>query len=196
MALDLDRRAISELVQSMAESDLQGANVEAILARNDELPLPSETLNEDEARKEETSKDLHMLISEMKVPQKIKLALFGNQMARAILIRDNSCRQVPLFVLQNPRITEGEIEEIARNTNVDEQVLRVIANNPKWMKGYAIKTALVSNPRVPLAISLHWIKHLQDKDLKKLAQSKNIPQALATHCRKMIDTKKVAQSKG
>lgn len=190
--VELDEKSITAIAGDLADVELDTTTIADIVGGRDNIVLPAELANT-EKEKEATTKDLHALIGEMSVPQKIKLAIFGNKLARAILIRDNSCRQIPLFVLQNPRITESEIEDIAKSTSVDEQILRNIANSSQWMKNYSVKLAIVSNPRVPLAVSLHWLKYLQDKDLRKLSQSKNIPQALATNCRKIIEAKQQAQ---
>ena len=55
------------------------------------------------------------------------------------------------------------------------------------MKIYPIKVALVSNPKTPLDISVKWLKHIKDKELRILAKSKNIPSALVNQCRKLLE---------
>lgn len=69
-------------------------------------------------------------------------------------------------------------------------MLRGIGNNASWMKAYALKHAIVSNPKTPIDIALRWLKHLQDKDLGRLAKSKNISQIVATQSRKLFEKRR------
>lgn len=162
--------------------------VRKVLAGQDNFALPRELVEDREGSAADRSEDspLYLALREMSVPQKIKLALFGNQTARALLVRDRN-KQVQQFVLQNGRITENEVTEFARNTNLSDVIYRGIAANQSWMKSYAVKVNLVSNPRVPIDISLKLVRYLHPGDLKKLAKSKGIPQVLASQCQKMID---------
>ena len=148
---------------------------------NDPTPLDKELIEE-----KEESKNLAVLIGDMKLGKKIKLAMLGNMSARAILIKQNS-RQVREAVIKNPRITDAEILEFARNSNLDQHVFKMIAKNSTWMKSYNIKCAMVSNPKTPISISMRWIKFLKDKELRNLSKSKSIPSALATQVRKLVE---------
>ena len=160
------------------------AQVEVIRSGQDAVVVPAELLKEspDSAK----SQSMAELIRAMKGPQKIKLAMFGNRTVRSLLIRD-SIRQIPLFVLQNAKLTEDEVAEFSRNSNLDESVLREIANNPQWMKSYQIKLNIVSNPRVPLDLSLRWLKFIQERDLRILSRSKNVPSVIANQSRKLLE---------
>ena len=135
------------------------------------------------------SDNLYKMVKDATIPQKIKLAMFGNMAVRGMLIRDTN-RMIPQFVLQNPRISDNEINEFARNTNLDEAVLREIGNNSTWMKSYINKLNLCFNPKVPVDISMKWIKHLSVGDLAKLGKSKNVPQLIATQSRKLADQRR------
>jgi hypothetical protein len=116
------------------------------------------------------------------------MALLGNQIARAILIRDTN-RQIAQFVLSNPRITDTEILEFSKNANLDESVLRSIATCEEWMKHYSVKLGILSNPKTPVDISIKWIKYLQSKDLRGLAKSRGVPQVIVSQCRKLLETR-------
>jgi len=129
---------------------------------------------------------IHMLIREMSIPEKMKTALLGGRTARSLLVRDNN-KQIPPLVLRNPRLTENEVLEYAKNTDLDEGVHRIIAQSGQWMKAYGIKLAIVFNPKVSPALSLRWLKHLRDQDLRRLSKSKNIPQVVSVHGRKILE---------
>jgi hypothetical protein len=185
--LDTDR--LFDLLFS--ESDEQ--TVEALAAlRNgtDNIELPADLTDEDGVPADAAkSENLYKLVKDATMPQKIKLAMFGNQAVRNMLIRDTN-RLVPQFVLQNPRLTDAEINEFARNKDLDEAVLREIGNNTSWMKNYTVKMSICFNPKVPVDVSMRWIKHLTTADLAKLGKSKNVPQVIATQGRKLADQRR------
>ncbi len=148
-----------------------------------------ELIKEQSAAVEGDNENLYKLINDMTMPQKLKLAMLGNKSARSILIRDSNT-QISQAVLGNNRLTETEVIEFSRNTNLDDSIFRIIARNGTWLKLYDIKYNLVANPKVPVDISLQLIKHLHAKDLEKLAKSKNVPQVIASQCRKLSQRRK------
>ncbi len=156
--------------------------VRKIFAGEDDIEIPKEFLAEPAEGEEQGN--LYSVINDMGIPQKIKLAMFGNKLARAILIRDTN-RQVSMVVLQNPGVGEGEVLDFLRNPNLDDQIHRSIVRNGSWMKNYEMKVAVVSNPKIPIDIALKYVKYLNNKDLKNLSKSKNIPQVIATQCKKI-----------
>lgn len=145
--------------------------------------LPDKLMNEgDESGRNDDN--LYKLVNDMSIPQKIKLALLGNKTARGMMIKESN-RMISLTVLDNGKLTEQEVVDFAKNKNLDEGVFRKIARNTAWMKNYEIKYNLVSNPRMPIDLSMKWIRYLQTKDLKTLGKSRNIPQVIARACLKI-----------
>ena len=129
---------------------------------------------------------IRVQIGKMSVPEKVKAALLGNATCRGLLIRDPN-RMVQLVVLQNPRMTPGEIEEFSKNANLSDAVLRAIADNKNHIKSYTVKFHLVTNPKTPIDVSLKWLPHLRTGELRKIAKSKNLPQVVATGARKRLE---------
>jgi len=135
-------------------------------------------------------RDLRSKLPTMRIPDKIKLALFGNALCRVLLVQDPS-RIVQSAVLKSPRIKEGEVEAFAKNPNVPELVLREISKNRNWMKSYAVKFSLVANPKTAGDIALKWLHFLVKADLRKIANSKNLSQLVTVNARKLLaDTEK------
>jgi|SRR4051812_5487539 hypothetical protein len=116
-------------------------------------------------------------INKMTVGERIKLAFLGNKEERSILIRDGS-RVVYSAVLASPKLSEQEVETIASLKNVQEQVLRELARNRKFVKSMVVVKNLVNNPRCPVDISLNFIKMLSPLDLKNLSMNKNVSEML------------------
>ena len=129
--------------------------------------------------------DLRARLAEMSIPGRIKLALFGNAICRALLIRDGN-KLIPLFVLKNPKITLKEVEEFARNPHLADFVLRSIADSRTYMKSTQIRYNIVTNPKTPQDIALKWLRYLQAHEIKKIAKSKNLPQLIATTAKKLV----------
>ena len=178
------------LLEQTDDSDIKRA-LEELRAGGEGVIIPEQLIedaNEETQDEDAKTETLTEFLRSASIPQRIKLALLGNQTARSFLIRDAN-RQIAMFVLENPRITDNEIQDFSRNTNLDEGIFRKIAQNQQWMRNYSVKQSLVSNPKTPVDVSLRWLKFLNDKDLRLLAKSKNIPQVIGAQARKILETK-------
>ncbi len=127
----------------------------------------------------------------MSAPEKMKLALVGTHEERLTLIRDPN-KTVASAVLQSPNLSDQEIEIFASMKNVNEELLRLIAGNRKFMKNYQVARGLVNNPRTPIDISLPLVNRLYDRDLKDLAVNKNVPDVLRTMAIKAVKQRQEA----
>jgi hypothetical protein len=146
--------------------------------------LPSELREETEEVKKREG-DIRSRIRDMKLPQKMKLAMFGNSVCRSLLIFDAN-RLIQEAVLKNPQLQVTEVENFVKNSNCPEHVLRNISANKTWMRGYLIKVSFVLNPKSPSDLALKWMIHLRRTELRKIAQSKNLPQIIATTAKKRL----------
>jgi hypothetical protein len=121
----------------------------------------------------------------MGVMEKMKVAMRGSREERTVLIRDPN-RLVAAAVLSSPKLTENEVEGIAKMANVAEEVLRVIGSSRAWTKKYAITASLVRNPKTPVAISLTLLNRLTERDVKMVASDRNVPEPVRVAARKKI----------
>lgn len=113
----------------------------------------------------------------MKVKDRIKLGMKGDREARSILIRDPN-KVVATAVINNPRITDQEVEAIAAMRTVSDEVLRLISMNRNWARQYPIIHNLARNPRTPLPTSMGILPRLHAKDLKTIGQNRNVSDAV------------------
>jgi len=125
--------------------------------------------------------------------QKAIMAMKGGREERMILIRDTN-KVVALAVLRNGRITDLEIEGIARMRNVSDEVLRQLGTNRDWVKNYAVIRSLVYNPRTPQGIAANFIPRLVNRDLKELARSRDVPELIRRNAKRIFDTRTQAQT--
>lgn len=139
----------------------------------------------------EINESLYLKVSKMNISEKIKLALKGNKSARMLLIKDSN-KQVSINVLNNPKMTENEIELILKNRSIGEHIIREIAKKPAYVKNYNILKELVSHPKTPLNISMTLINRLRNHDIEALSKSRDIPSGLKNQAIKLynIRTKK------
>lgn len=129
--------------------------------------------------------NLYALIQSMSVMQKIKLARMGNKEARGLLIRDRN-KIVALSAISSPKMTLQEVALIAKARNVSDEVLRVIARKREWTRDYQVKCGLATNPKSPLTEAMKFVNYLQDRELKNLMRSRDVPTAIATHARRIL----------
>jgi hypothetical protein len=121
----------------------------------------------------------------MNVPQKMSRATKGTREERAILIRDPN-KLIAVTVLSSPKLTDAEVESIAKMSSVSDEILRIISTNRNWMKNYVVVSALARNPKTPLPVSMNLLNRLSEKDLRTLSTNRNVSEVLRTTARKKI----------
>jgi hypothetical protein len=129
--------------------------------------------------------NIYALIQNMTVMQKIKLARMGNKEARGFLVRDRN-KIVAISAISSPKVTVQEVAVIAKARNVSDEVLRVIGRTREWTRDYRVKLGLSANPKCPRPLALKFVNYLQERDLKSLMRSKDVPTAISTHARRIL----------
>ena len=164
-------------------------------SESSEAPVPLQAAGEDGNSRREVGQwgkaTILQRINRMSTLQKIKAALTGTQEERLLLIRDSN-KLVARSVLESPKLSDHEVENIASMKDVDEDVLRLIAANRKFMKNYTVLRALVNNPRTPIQVGLALIKHTNDQDLKWLVLNRNVAEVIRIAAQKRIRQKEEA----
>ena len=156
---------------------------------NTEDEQSSQSPHQPSSRKVDEIEKLVNRIKDMGVTERTKLAMLGNAEARRLLIRDSN-RQVQMAVLENPRITENEIIGIANSRSTPDEMLRAIIGNREWYKHYAVRLALVKNPKTPPALAIRMVGGLVSSDLKLLAKNKTVSRAVAQQAERLAFKKK------
>ena len=127
-------------------------------------------------------------ILKMGMKDRVKLAMKGDREARNILIRDPN-RVVAQGVIQNPKITEQEVEKIASMRTVPDDVLRQIAINRKFARNYMIMLNLARNPRTPIGNVVTILTRLQLRDLQSLVKDKNVSEAVRKQSHRLVNAR-------
>lgn len=192
-------------VPQMREARIRLFGPEVVVAPIDEGPTAEEIIAEygmdahelgrgGGAEEEGRKLSLTQKIVKMNIAEKIKLATKGNKEARSVLIRDSN-KLVSVATIRSPRITEGEVYTQAMNKIAHDDVLRVIYTNREWLRKYAIKLALVKNPKVPQGVSMRLLGQLHESDVKQLSKDKNVAGSIQMMAKKAI-MKKEAPKRG
>jgi phage head maturation protease len=185
VAADLEgQHDVSTITDQEAEAalravlgDEKGIYVQQLLEETDDVT--------EEQIQELQEGNLFQVVQQMSVFQKIQIGRMGNKEARGLLVRDRN-KLVAISVVTSPKITESEIIAIAQSRNVCDEVYRVIATNRDWTRNYQVKQALASNPKCPQAMAMNFVNYLQDKDLRTMMRSRDVPRAISTHARRIL----------
>jgi hypothetical protein len=124
----------------------------------------------------------------MTVKDRVKLGMKGDREARAILIRDSN-KVVASAVINNPRITENEVEAISAMRTVSDEVLRLIAMNRAWARSYPIIHNLARNPRTPIVTAISILPRIRQKDLITISQNRNVSDAVRRQAQRLAQTR-------
>jgi hypothetical protein len=150
--------------------------------------LPSAEEDEEETVKEEYLSKYKLLLS-MPINEKIRMAMIGDKEWRSLLIKETN-KLVSSAVIKNPRITEPEILAIAKSSELNEEVIRLVSMNREWIKVYPIRKALVENSKTPLPKALRFLSTMNEKDMLAMAKSKNISSVIARQAQRLLLNKK------
>jgi len=155
-----------------------------------QLPAKPQAKALDEHRQKQAKpQKLLQRIQTLSVGERLQLALKGGREIRGILVKDSN-KQVMLSVLENQKITDSEVELIAKSRQVPEEALRMISKNREWLKNYAVTFALATNPKTPPGISVTLISSLKIKDLVLLDKNRNVPELVRTAAKRLLAVKK------
>jgi hypothetical protein len=156
------------------------------IAANLQRVIESEKLDGGEVSAERVS--LIRRVMFMKVKDRMKLALKGDREARSILVRDSN-KIVSSAVVNNPRISEQEVENIASMRTVADEVLRIIALNRAWARSYSIIHNLARNPRTPIPTVMNILPRIRTKELKNLSQNRNVSETVRRQAYRLMSTR-------
>jgi hypothetical protein len=166
----------AELDDSWLPSERYDEEDAAVLAAAMEKVIEQETLSAGNDLAPERVSLIRRLML-MNARDRMKLARKGDREARSILIRDSN-KMVAAAVINNPRITDQEAENIATMRTVADEVLRLMAMNRNWARSYTIIHNLVRNPRTPIPTVINILPRIRTKDLQNLAQNRNVSDAI------------------
>jgi len=138
---------------------------------------------------EEHTQTILQKIQKLSVSERIHLAMRGGKEIRSILLRDPN-KEVVLTVLENPKMTDTEIELIAKSRSIADEALRKITKKREWMKNYGVIMSLVTNPKTPPGIAIPLVSELKTRDLAILEKNRNVVEGVRATAKKLLRARK------
>ena len=90
-------------------------------------------------------------------------------------LRKDQSPRVIQALLENPRITEGQVLPLASSPATAAEVLELLSKNRRWGNLYSVRSALSRNRRTPVQTALHLLPGLKKIDLKAVASDRSLP---------------------
>jgi hypothetical protein len=157
-------------------------------ARSDEPSvIPVEEDADDDKPVFADRESLQAQIEGMSIQEKRQAAMHGRKEMRWLLVRDHN-KSIHPFVIKNPAITLDEVEQIARLTSVNPEVLHVIAQNREWTRSGNVVRNLVKNPKTPMPDAVALLEKLAPGDVRAIAKSPSVRMPIQMAARKKINS--------
>jgi len=92
-----------------------------------------------------------------------------------ISLVEDGMKDVVADCLNSPIMTEAMICSIIHMKKIASNVIRQIAEHPKWSLRYDVQWALVRSHHAPLSRVVHFLEKMRSKDLKELYVASEVP---------------------
>ena len=168
---DLDFLEAERIAQQVEAKQLADADADAPV---EELPAPLLSI--------------HSKLANLSISGRIRRAILGTGAERNILLSDTN-KLVATAAIRSPMIQEEDVERISKRRQVNDEVLRIIATNGRWLENHTIKFNLVSNPRTPFMYVIKLVAHLRDDELKRLEKSREVAAPVRTAAKQQLSRK-------
>lgn len=83
--------------------------------------------------------------------------------------------QVVVALLENPRLTEGDVVDLLNSNNVSPAVFSSVLRSPRWAPRREIRIAMARNQSTPLPVALSAVAELSPGELRGLAEDPRLP---------------------
>lgn len=112
-------------------------------------------------------------LQDLRLGDRITLARLATTAVLPLLLIDDDPRVVAA-ALHNPRLREADLVTAVRREGVPGVLLETCTTSSRWSASYALQLALVLQPRTPLSIALLQISSLIPRDLRRVAEARDL----------------------
>jgi hypothetical protein len=109
-------------------------------------------------------------LQELRLGDRITLAHLATTPLLRLLLADADVKVVRMALL-NPRLREADLVVAVEQSYASLALLREVAESTRWWDVYAVRVALVLQPRTPLGIALAQLTSLVPRDLGRIAKA-------------------------
>ena len=125
-------------------------------------------------------------LRDLRVGDRITLARMATPTVLPLLVVDEDSRVIEAALL-NPRLREEDLLTAVSREDVPRALLEASVSSPRWTESYALKLALVLQKRTPLSVALHQIRSLVPRDLKRVAEARDLRPVVCAAARGVLD---------
>ena len=124
-------------------------------------------------------------LADMRLGDRVTLARLATPALLPALLADSE-RQVTESTLLNPRLREEDLVAALRREHARPVLVEATASSPRWATNYAVRLALVLQPRTPLPIALQQISSLVPRDLRRVAEEAGLRPLIQAAAREVL----------
>lgn len=111
-------------------------------------------------------------LPELRLGDRIALARLATPAVLRLLLQDEL--RVVRAALLNPRLRETDLVLVLQREAASLALLREAAASTRWRENYAVRLALVLQPRTPLGVALAQLTALLPRDLRRVAATEGL----------------------
>jgi hypothetical protein len=113
------------------------------------------------------------LLPDLRLGERVSLARIATPAVLRLMLADGEARVVR-SALQNPRLREGDVVEALRSPGPAAPLPQELSASSRWSARYAVRLALVLQPRTPLGIALGQLTSLTPRDLQRVMETRGL----------------------
>jgi hypothetical protein len=112
-------------------------------------------------------------LPDLRLGDRVALARLATRAVLVLLVQDCEPKVVDA-ALQNPRLRQADLATAVEKDGVSVSLLNAVASSRRWREHYALRLALVLQPRTPLALGIAQLSSLQPADLRHVLTKKDL----------------------
>ena len=125
-------------------------------------------------------------LADMRLGDRVTLARLATPSLLPQLLSDTE-RQVTEAALVNARLREEDLTTALRREDVRPALVEAVAASQRWQASYAVKLALVLQPKTPLAHALPRVLALVPRDLRRIAFDESLRPLVRAAAREVLE---------
>ncbi|OFV87915.1 MAG: hypothetical protein A2V74_08775 [Acidobacteria bacterium RBG_16_70_10] len=129
---------------------------------------------------------LRELLGDMRLGDRVTLARIATPAVLPLLLLDAE-HKVTEAVLMNPRLREEDLLVALRRDDAPKALIEAAASSAKWSANYAVRLALVLQPRTPLPLALLQVSSLVPRDLERVVETPGLRPLLHAAARAVLE---------
>ena len=128
-------------------------------------------------------------LPDMRMGEKITLAKIATPPVLTRLLAETDPKTAQACLI-NPRLREEDLVTAVRQDTVTMGLLEAAAASSRWGQRYAVRLALVLQPRTPLGVALTQLTSLLDRDLERAAGTEGVKPLVRAAALRLVEDRR------